>query len=299
MPTRPPVLLHGHRLLQQIRRRAGGIVHAHCTARDSGKTAGLHSEGVRTPQRVDRRPTACPRCRTVTVLAVGQDTRTAEMPKQLASVRLVQTLLRLAPVMTMSRGRAWRFRAARWTVAVLLVTMGTPVLGQTAEAQTGADPRRPGVPSADSATPDFLFGRPDGWVGVRAGWHIMRGQSDWYDFVSDQLTIDDDAFDTADLSADVGVTISSRVDAVAGVEFTRASVPSEYPTPRGQQPTAHQPRNRASHGERHRKREDRATEPGPGSGPVGVGAKRPGALRGRRGRRLALCSRPVGRLRGF
>ena len=140
----------------------------------------------------------------------------------------MQTLLRLAAVVTMSRGRAWRFRAVRWTVAVLLVAMGTPALDQTAEAQTGADPRRPGVPSADSATPDFLFGRPDGWVGVRAGWHIMRGQSDWYDFVSDQLTIDDDAFNTVDLSADVGFTISSRVDAVAGVAFTHAGVPSEY-----------------------------------------------------------------------
>jgi hypothetical protein len=110
----------------------------------------------------------------------------------------------------------------------LPVVLVASALSQSAAAQTGSAPRRPGAPEIEPDTPDFLFGRPDGWVGIRAGWLLARGGSDWYDFVSDQLTIDDGAFDALDLSADVGFTISPRLDAVAGVAFSRALVPSEY-----------------------------------------------------------------------
>jgi len=128
----------------------------------------------------------------------------------------------------MSRGRLRQQRARRWTLAALLVVLVTLVLSQTAAAQTGSVPSSPDAPEINPGTPDFLFGRPEGWVGVRAGWLLARSGSDWYDFVSDQLTIDDGAFDTFDLSTDVGFTISPRFDAVAGVAFSRAHIPSEY-----------------------------------------------------------------------
>jgi hypothetical protein len=112
---------------------------------------------------------------------------------------------------------------------VVAVALGAPAFAQTDATQAGPLPRRPDTNAdSDSDTPDFLFGRPDGWVGVRAGWLVARGGSDWYDFVSDQLTIGNGAFNTVDLAADVGITISPRIDAVAGVAFNRASVASEY-----------------------------------------------------------------------
>jgi hypothetical protein len=105
---------------------------------------------------------------------------------------------------------------------VLAVATGvTPAAAQTIPTRT--DP-----PNSDSDSPDFLFGRPDGWLGFRAGWFVPRARSDWYRFVSDQFTISDGAFNTADLSGDFGMAVSPRVDAVAGVSFTRARVPSEY-----------------------------------------------------------------------
>jgi hypothetical protein len=54
----------------------------------------------------------------------------------------------------------------------------------------------PGV--SRSSSPDFLFGRPEGSIGVRGSWVFARAGSDWYDFVTDQLTIDTKDFDAPD-----------------------------------------------------------------------------------------------------
>ena len=39
-------------------------------------------------------------------------------------------------------------------------------------------------------SPDFLFGRPDGSIGIRGNWVFSRAGSDWYDFVTKQLTVE-------------------------------------------------------------------------------------------------------------
>jgi len=76
--------------------------------------------------------------------------------------------------------------------------------------------------------PDFLFGRPDGSVGVRGGRVFSRAGSDWYDFVTDQLTIEHGAFNTPAVGFDVGITVTPRLDVVVGVDFGKATVHSEY-----------------------------------------------------------------------
>jgi hypothetical protein len=82
--------------------------------------------------------------------------------------------------------------------------------------------------AAQDRTPDFLFKRPDGWVGVRTGQFFARAASDWYRFVTNELTVDRPDFRAADLSADIGITASRRADVVAGLGFTRRSIDSEY-----------------------------------------------------------------------
>jgi hypothetical protein len=114
-------------------------------------------------------------------------------------------------------------------VAVLVqTTFETAASAQTVATQGDPVTRRPETISEASSGPDFLFGRPDGWVGFRAGWLVARAGSDWFDFVSNQLTIGNGDFSTADLSADYGITLSRRVDAVAGVAFNGARIASEY-----------------------------------------------------------------------
>lgn len=76
--------------------------------------------------------------------------------------------------------------------------------------------------------PDFLFGRPNGSVAIRGGWVFSRAGSDWYDFVTDRLTIEDGAFNTPAIGFDVAVSATPRLDAVVGFDFGKTTVHSEY-----------------------------------------------------------------------
>ena len=77
-------------------------------------------------------------------------------------------------------------------------------------------------------SPDFLFGRPDGSIAVRGSWIFSRGGSDWYDFVTDQLTIDRGAFTAPAVTFEVGFYVTPRVDVLAGIDFSSTSTNSEY-----------------------------------------------------------------------
>ena len=71
-------------------------------------------------------------------------------------------------------------------LTLVLLTAGS------ASAQSAAqDPRPVSRPS-----PDFLFERPQGTFGIRGSWVLGRNGSDWYDFVSDQLTIEPQDFNS-------------------------------------------------------------------------------------------------------
>lgn len=108
-------------------------------------------------------------------------------------------------------------------VAVLVVLVAS-------SASAAPEDQNPTPPVQPRSTPDFLFGRPHGSVGIRGGWLFARAGSQWYDFVTapNQLTIDRSDFNAPGIAADLGITITPRLEAVAGVEFTRASVNSEY-----------------------------------------------------------------------
>ena len=77
-------------------------------------------------------------------------------------------------------------------------------------------------------SPDFLFGRPNGMIGVRGGWMFSSAQSDLYDFVQEHLTIDRDDFNAPAIGVDVEAAITPRVSAIGGFDFARASTNSEY-----------------------------------------------------------------------
>ena len=104
-------------------------------------------------------------------------------------------------------------------IAMVLLA-GAPALAADGEQDSPAQaPRR---------SPDFLFGRPDVSVAVRGGWIFNRGGSDWYDFVSDQLTIEDGAFNAPAVTFEVGFLVTPRLDIVAGVDISASSTSSEY-----------------------------------------------------------------------
>jgi hypothetical protein len=92
------------------------------------------------------------------------------------------------------------------------------------------------VPAAEAAAqrsaplpaPDFLFARPKASAGLRGGWTFVRAGSDWYDFVSSNLTVENKDFNRPAIGGDVGVSISRRLEVIFSVDYSKASVNSEY-----------------------------------------------------------------------
>jgi hypothetical protein len=83
-------------------------------------------------------------------------------------------------------------------------------------------------PSPPRRAPDFLFGAPDGSVAVRGSWLFARAGSDWYRFVTDQLTIDQNDFNAPGIGVDLGIAVAPRLEAQFALDFSRAQVSSEY-----------------------------------------------------------------------
>jgi len=101
-------------------------------------------------------------------------------------------------------------------VILVLVLAGAAHAGEQ-------DPPPPPRPA-----PDFLFGRPSGTLGLRASWWANRSGSDWYDFVTDQLTIDRKNFNGPGIGTDLGITISPRLDVMVGFDYSQSTTDSEY-----------------------------------------------------------------------
>lgn len=109
----------------------------------------------------------------------------------------------------------------------LLAAVLVFLVGGTAHAAPGEqDP--PAASQAPRRNPDFLFGRPDGSIAVRGSWIFSRGGSDWYDFVTDQLTIEDGDFNAPAFTFELGFLITPRLDIVAGFDVSGSSKTSEY-----------------------------------------------------------------------
>ena len=81
---------------------------------------------------------------------------------------------------------------------------------------------------AGAQSRDFMFGEPRAAIGVRGSWVFAREGSDVFSFVKQHLTIDDGDFNAPAVAADVGITVARRVEAVGGIEFSRAMLRSEY-----------------------------------------------------------------------
>ena len=95
-----------------------------------------------------------------------------------------------------------------------------PAKGRSSRAEVGAEQVR-------TAGPDFLFGKPRVAIGLRALWVNPRADGDFFPFITEQLTLEKKDFRAQGLAFDLGLPVSSRMNANAGLEYNRASAPSE------------------------------------------------------------------------
>ena len=120
------------------------------------------------------------------------------------------------------------FRSVARAFLVLVLTFGVASI-----AAASAGDQEPATTPAPSASqpggrPDFLFGRPRGSVGFRGSWVFARAGSDLFKFVEQHLTVDHADFNAPAFSADVGIALTPRVDAMFGVDVSQVSIASEY-----------------------------------------------------------------------
>jgi hypothetical protein len=97
-----------------------------------------------------------------------------------------------------------------------------------APAAAGDEPGGAQLPPPRNPPPDFFFGRPSVSIGVRGGWVFARAGSDWFDFVTDQLTLEKGDFQTANIAGDVGISIARRFELEFGADYGSTSSDSEF-----------------------------------------------------------------------
>jgi hypothetical protein len=119
-------------------------------------------------------------------------------------------------------GQPWRGLLVSVSVGLLLAVAVTPVQAQDPPASSGS--YQPQAPSK----PDFLLGRPNAALGVRGEWLFASAGSDIFDFVTEQLTLEKSSFNAPGFGMDLALSLTDRMDIVAGFDFAKSSNSSEY-----------------------------------------------------------------------
>ena len=84
------------------------------------------------------------------------------------------------------------------------------------------------APASAQTSPDFLFGSPNGMIGVRSGWVFASANSDLFTFVQEHLTVDRKDFNAPAIGVDVEFAVAPRLSAIGGFDYARTTKNSEY-----------------------------------------------------------------------
>lgn len=94
---------------------------------------------------------------------------------------------------------------------------------------TATPARAVGSREKDSSDkPDFLFGTPRASFVARGGWSVAGANSEIYDFVQEQLTIEKGDFNAPVVVLDFAYRIHPRLDVMFRFGYSKASVDSEF-----------------------------------------------------------------------
>lgn len=116
-----------------------------------------------------------------------------------------------------------RFRGPCLSVCAVLLLAVTAM-----PASASSDDQNPNAPSIRPPSADFMLGRPRVTVGVSGNFVFASAGSDLFDFVTDQLTIDRDAFNRPGFGVNMSINVAPRLDVTMGFEGSRMEQRSEY-----------------------------------------------------------------------
>lgn len=103
-------------------------------------------------------------------------------------------------------------------LGVSLLALGVPAFAQSA----------PGNPIRSAPPSDFMLGRPKAFIAFDAGFLFANAGSDLYDFVTEQLTVEKQSFNTPTFGGRLGWSISPRLEAAVMFERAQSTTASEY-----------------------------------------------------------------------
>lgn len=107
--------------------------------------------------------------------------------------------------------------------ALILLVSPLAAGAQTPSENTSAQ-------SVASAPPDFMLGRPRATIGVRGSFFMPTANSDFFDFVTEQLTLEKSHFRTASFSPELSVSLFPQLDIVLGMDINKVDKDSEHRT---------------------------------------------------------------------
>jgi hypothetical protein len=117
-------------------------------------------------------------------------------------------------------------------VAVALATVtflaAVPAVSAADDDRTAAAAQAQQQSAAPDRHADFLFGRPRRSVSFRGSWLFASANSDLFDFVTNQLTIDKKDFNAPGFGVYFSQALTTRLDVQGGYEYAKSGKPSEY-----------------------------------------------------------------------
>jgi hypothetical protein len=84
------------------------------------------------------------------------------------------------------------------------------------------------VASQSGNSPDFIFGSPKGFIGIRVGRLFPRADSELFDMVTRELTLEKSDFQSVDFGIDGGANLHERVDLIFSFDYSKRTVDSEF-----------------------------------------------------------------------
>ena len=128
------------------------------------------------------------------------------------------------------RGNALSFWPHRTVIAVLFLLWLHPALYAGSEAAANPAATSPANASSQNRgrQTDFLFDRPKGFIGFRFGRLFPRADSEVFDMITDQLTLEKSDFHAIDFGIDGGFDLQERVDLIFSFDYAKTTVDSEF-----------------------------------------------------------------------
>ena len=83
-------------------------------------------------------------------------------------------------------------------------------------------------PAIPRDNPDFFFDQPRGTITIRGSRLFARGSSDWYDFVTEHLTLGTKDFNAPGFGIDVNIPLTSRIEVQGSLDYSVSNANSEY-----------------------------------------------------------------------